>query len=60
VLRDSFGETVFETRIGKTIRFAEAPVRGQSVLRYDPDGQAAASYRRVARELLEAGQLVAA
>lgn len=60
VLRDSFGETVFETRIGKTIRFAEAPVRGQSVLRYDPDGQAAASYRRVARELLEAEQLVAA
>ncbi len=60
VLNESFGSVVFETRVGKTVRFAEAPVRGQSVLRYDPDGRAAGWYRRAARELVEAEEPVAA
>jgi chromosome partitioning protein len=54
LLEESFGDLVFRTRVGKTIRFAEAPVRGTSVLAYDPDGQAARWYRRLALELLEA------
>jgi chromosome partitioning protein len=34
------------------VRFAEAPVKGMSVLRYDPDGKAAQSYRDLAKEVL--------
>jgi chromosome partitioning protein len=52
MLRESFGSRVFSTRVGKTIRFAEAPVSGQSVLAYDPTGQAARWYRRLASEVL--------
>ncbi len=52
LLRESFGSRVFSTRVGKTIRFAEAPVGGQSVLAYDPTGQAARWYRRLAGEVL--------
>lgn len=53
LLRESFGDRVYDTRIGKTIRFAEAPVVGKSVIRYDPGGQAARWYRQLAREVLE-------
>ena len=52
VLRSSFGDLVFRTTINKTIRFAEAPVRGESVLKYAPDSQAAKAYRQLAREVL--------
>jgi chromosome partitioning protein len=52
VLRSSFGDLVFETTINKTIRFAEAPVKGESVLKYAPDSQAAKAYRQLAREVL--------
>lgn len=53
MLEESFGDVVFHTRIGKTIKFAEAPVKGQSVLTYDSGGQAARWYRRLADEVLE-------
>jgi chromosome partitioning protein len=52
VLRSSFGDLVFETAIHKTIKFAEAPVKGESVLKYAPDSQAAQAYRQLAREVL--------
>jgi chromosome partitioning protein len=47
---------VFATRIRKTIRFAEAPVKGTSVLKYDPEGSAAECYRELAKEVLENGR----
>jgi chromosome partitioning protein len=53
LLVESFGDCVYRTRIGKTIRFAEAPVVGKSVMLYDPNGQAARWYRQLAREVLE-------
>ena len=56
ILEENFGERVFATRIRKTIRFAEAPVKGTSVLKYDPDGSAAESYRELAKEVLENGR----
>jgi chromosome partitioning protein len=43
---------VFASRIRKTVRFAEAPVKGMSVLKYEPDGVAAQSYRQLAQEVL--------
>jgi len=52
VLRENFGGLVFKTTVRKTIRFAEAPVKGMSVLKYDPRGRAADSYRSLAREVL--------
>ena len=45
ILEENFGELVFSTRIRKTVRYAEAPVKGQSVLKYDPTGTAADAYR---------------
>lgn len=52
ILQESFGELVYNTRIRKTVRYAEAPVKGASVLKYDPTGSAAEAYRALAREIL--------
>jgi chromosome partitioning protein len=52
ILRENFGDLVFNTKIRKTIRYAEAPVKGQSVLTYDPSGEAADLYRDLAKEVL--------
>src|SRR4051812_25074568 len=52
ILRENFGDLVYNTRIRKTVRFAEAPVKGASVLAYEPDGEAAAMYRDLAKEVL--------
>jgi chromosome partitioning protein len=56
ILEENFGDRVFASRIKKTIRFAEAPVKGMSVLKYDPDGLAAQSYRDLAKEVLTHGK----
>ena len=56
ILEENFGDRVFASRIKKTIRFAEAPVKGMSVLKYDPDGMAAQSYRDLAKEVLGNGK----
>jgi chromosome partitioning protein len=52
ILTENFGDLVFNTKIRKTVRFAEAPVKGQSVMSYDPTGEAAALYRDLAKEVL--------
>ena len=52
ILEENFGELVFKTKIKKTIRYAEAPVKGSSVLKYDPSGNAAEAYRQLAKEVL--------
>jgi chromosome partitioning protein len=52
ILVENFGELVLNTRIRKTVRYAEAPVKGMSVLRYDPKGEAAEMYRDLAKEVL--------
>jgi chromosome partitioning protein len=52
ILRENFGNLVYQTRIRKTIRFAEAPVKGSSVLAYEPTGEAAGMYRDLAKEVL--------
>jgi chromosome partitioning protein len=52
ILQENFGELVFATRIKKTVRYAEAPVKGSSILKYDPTGNAAEAYRELAKEVL--------
>jgi chromosome partitioning protein len=54
ILEENFGELVYRTRIRKTVRYAEAPVKGSSVLKYDPSGAAAEAYRELAREIAAA------
>ena len=55
ILEENFGELVFKSRIRKAIKFAEAPVRGASVLKYDPDSNAASYYRELAKDVLTNG-----
>jgi chromosome partitioning protein len=52
ILTENFGDLVYNTKIRKTVRYAEAPVKGQSVLAYDPTGEAAMLYRDLAKEVL--------
>jgi chromosome partitioning protein len=53
ILKENFGDLVLNTKIRKTVRYAEAPVKGMSVLRYDPTGEAAGMYRDLAKEVLD-------
>ena len=55
ILEENFGDLVFKSRIKKAIKFAEAPVRGASLLKYDPKSNAADYYRELAREVLTHG-----
>jgi chromosome partitioning protein len=52
ILEENFGDLVFKSRIKKAIKFAEAPVRGASVLKYDSQSNAANYYRELAKEVL--------
>src|SRR5881394_4041848 len=52
ILEENFGDLVFRSRIKKAIKFAEAPVKGASVLKYDPQSNAAGYYRDLAEEVL--------
>ena len=56
ILEENFGDRVFGARIRKTVRFAEAPVKGMSVLKYEPNGLAADAYRQLAKEVLSNGK----
>jgi chromosome partitioning protein len=56
MLKENFGDLVFDTKIRKTVRYAEAPVQGSSVLKYEPNGPAAAAYRELAKEVLNGAQ----
>jgi len=56
ILQENFGGLVYDTRIRKTVRYAEAPVKGTSVLKYDSKGNAAKAYRDLAGEVLRNGK----
>jgi chromosome partitioning protein len=55
ILEENFGDLVFKSRIRKAIKFAEAPVKGASVLKYDSGSSAAGYYRDLAKEVLANG-----
>lgn len=52
-LREFFGEQVFKTIIPRSIRLAEAPSFGKTILSYDPRSRGAESYIQLAKEILE-------
>ncbi|MDP9068082.1 MAG: AAA family ATPase [Actinomycetota bacterium] len=51
-VEDAFGSWIFDTKIRKTIRFAEAPVAGEPILTYAPTSTGAAAYRKLAMEVI--------
>jgi len=52
-LREFFGDQVFRTSIPRSVRLAEAPSFGKSILSYDPRSRGAESYIRLAKEILD-------
>ena len=52
-LKEFFQEQVFKTIIPRTVRLAEAPSFGKSILDYDPRSKGAESYIKLAKEVLE-------
>jgi len=51
-MRAYFGDLVFDTVIHRTVRLAEAPSAGESVVTYAPRNRGAVEYRALADELL--------
>jgi chromosome partitioning protein len=49
-----YGIPVLQPPVRKSIRFAEAPARGKSILQHAPSSPGAVAYRQLARTLLEA------
>jgi chromosome partitioning protein len=60
-MREFFGSLVFDTVIHKTVRLAEAPSAGESVLTYAPSSRGAIEYKALAEEVINgrtsAGQM---
>ena len=52
-MRLHFGDRVFDTRIPRTVRLAEAPGFGQPITRFDPPSRGAMAYRRLAGEVID-------
>jgi chromosome partitioning protein len=55
-LKDFFKGEVFHTVIPRSIRLAEAPSFGKTILTYDPRSKGAESYIQLAKELVANGQ----
>ena len=49
---EAFGDTVFQTVIGRTVRFPETTVAGQPITQWAPTSSGAAAYRDLAKEVL--------
>jgi chromosome partitioning protein len=52
---ETFGEKVFETVIGRTVKFPDASVAGAPITTFAPEHPAARAYRQMARELIFRG-----
>ncbi|MTE23199.1 ParA family protein [Microbacterium excoecariae] len=52
---ETFGDKVFETVIGRTVKFPDASVSGVPIIEYAPQHPAAQAYLRLARELVARG-----
>ncbi|WP_349898260.1 ParA family protein [Parafrigoribacterium soli] len=52
---ETFGDRVFETVIGRTVKFPDASVAGAPITAFAPDHPASDAYRQLARELIARG-----
>ncbi len=48
-----FPNNIFRSVIPRTVRLAEAPSFGQTIVHYEPTGKGAKAYEKLAREILE-------
>jgi chromosome partitioning protein len=55
LVRERYGDTVYEMRIDSSIRFAETPLAGQSILQYASDSPGAKAYRALAKAVIARG-----
>jgi chromosome partitioning protein len=53
LVRENYGAQVFDVRVDASIRFAECPLAGQSILQYADNSPGARSYRALAAQVLE-------
>ncbi len=56
MVRDGFGDLVFDAVIPTTVRVQEAAAAGQPIIEYDPDNPAAEAYQKLAQEVIDRGQ----
>jgi chromosome partitioning protein len=54
-----YGIPVLQPPVRKSIRFAEAPARGKSILQHAPTSAGAMAYRQLARAVMEMGAVTA-
>jgi len=54
---EAFGDDVFETVIGRTVKFPDASVSGVPIIEFAPEHAAAQAYLRLARELVARGDV---
>lgn len=52
-LEQHFGEKLFQTKIPRSIRLAEAPSFGEPISTYSPNSKGAVAYQELARELIK-------
>ncbi len=52
-VKEFFGDKVFKTKIPRTVRLAEAPSYGKSIIEYNSSGKGAKAYRELAKEVIE-------
>ena len=53
LVKGAFGTQVFDITVDSSIRFAETPLAGQSILQYAPGSAGAKSYRALAKAVLK-------
>jgi chromosome partitioning protein len=56
LVKERYGDQVFDVRIDNSIRFAESPLAGQSILQYAPTSAGANAYRELARQVIAMGE----
>jgi chromosome partitioning protein len=55
LVKGAYGSQVFNIQVDASIRFAETPLAGQSILQYAPNSPGAKSYRALAKLVLAMG-----
>jgi chromosome partitioning protein len=56
LVRERYGHQVYDLQVDASIRFAECPLAGQSILQYASESPGAATYRQLAKLIIEAGK----
>jgi chromosome partitioning protein len=52
-LLGAFGDQVFKTKIRRTVKLREAPAMGRTIFHHDPEGQGAADYLALSKEVIQ-------